>query len=120
MSWGLGMPTKLGCEYIEMSKNLYTKKLTGHSGCELALYQSPSNTFFVRKFSPSRNSRLRVQCLKEKAFSHPVVRAPVVLRQGYSDGLYYFDMEFVVGKTLAEDIGAIRLNEIRQLANIRG
>jgi aminoglycoside phosphotransferase (APT) family kinase protein len=91
--------------------------LTGHSGCHLSLL-SADGRFFVRKSSaaPAYNQRLRGQCLKQAAFAkgrqNSPVRAPKVLGYGVRDGDFWFDMEFVAGKTVAEAAPVVLTSEM--------
>lgn len=78
------------------------KKLEGYSGCKLELLASGD---VVRKTSKSEeyNLRLEAQCLKQAAFKHDMLYAPTVLDMGYDPaGLFYFDMEYIDGPTLAQ------------------
>ena len=90
------------------------KPLNGHSGCVVALYQR-GNNFFVRKkaSSPSYNFRLKKQFAKQKNFvNSPYVLAPAILNCGMQNGLFYFDMQFVAARTLAEYIPSVHITEI--------
>lgn len=90
------------------------KVLTGHSGCNVLLMQDDEE-IFVRKSSGKEkyNFRLKKQCKKQSNFvSTQKVLAPAVTSAGYEDGLFYFDMEFVQGKTLAEYTSSILITEI--------
>jgi hypothetical protein len=84
------------------------EKLKGHSGCDLFLYKE-KNLNFVRKISPNKkyNERLFEQCKKQRMWNNGFSSVPNVLTTGYKEGLFYFDMEYVLGSTvsnlLAED-----------------
>lgn len=74
----------------------------GISGCRILV-----NDGIVRKISPnaSYNSRLNSQMRKQIFFGnkrlHNVI-VPKVISSGVSDGLFYFDMEYVHGKLFTE------------------
>ena len=72
---------------------------------------------FVRKISSGQayNARLQKQLEKQSSFKDTVIKAPGIIDQGLSDGLFYFDMEFIKGQTLSEvclrrDIGSFAGN----------
>lgn len=93
--------------------------LGGHSGCKILLYED-SNQVFVRKISGSSsyNARLEIQAKKQADFKSAVVKAPKVYSMGYTDeGLFYFDMEYIRGITLAEYIGRMEIGKIRGFVN---
>ena len=81
--------------------------LGGHSGCQIHLIEDDDGNVFVRKVSKDEayNKRLEIQCEKQKDFKSKFIKAPIVYRQGYTEeGLFYFDMEYIQGMTLAEYI----------------
>lgn len=93
------------------------KPLGGHSGCSINLVQG-NGRIFVRKLSSglSYNFRLKKQCKKQSLFNPRFnVSAPKILECDYENGIFYFDMEFVQGKTLAEYTSAVRITEIADL-----
>ena len=83
--------------------NENTTLLPGYSGCRVEL-RNDNDVTFVRKISASEeyNPRLKAQIVKQKFFVHPTLKAPTILNEGYIDGLYYADMEYIPGKTVAE------------------
>ena len=84
---------------------LFSKNLTGHSGCKVALFTKECGESFVRKTSPSiqYNSRLKNQCKKQKTFNSNEILVPTVIKEGITkEGLFYFDMEFIRGSSLQE------------------
>lgn len=83
----------------------FIKQLSGYSGCIISLYEE-NGALFVRKQSGSveYNKRLERQIIKQSSFRHPVLRAPQVYRTGYINELFYADMEYIDGKTIAESI----------------
>ena len=83
----------------------FVKKLSGHSGCDVNLMSDQD--LFVRKVSASidYNSRLEEQMRKQINFSSSFIKTPVVWRSGYtSDGLFYFDMQYIKGVSFFEYI----------------
>lgn len=95
--------------------------LGGHSGCGIFLIESEEGTNYVRKVSKDQeyNPRLIRQCEKQADFSGSgIVKAPKVLRSGVNDdGLFFFDMEYVQGITLAEYIRNMEIGKVRGLVN---
>lgn len=95
--------------------------LGGHSGCQIFLIENEDGTVYVRKISKNieYNKRLEKQCKKQNLFNGDVVQAPKVLNQGYTrDGLYFFDMEYIQGVTLAEYIKTIEIGKIKGLVDV--
>lgn len=95
--------------------------LGGHSGCGIFLYESEDGANFVRKVSKdiAYNERLRVQCEKQRSYENGAIRVPKVLNDGVDDnGLFYFDMEYIRGVTLAEYIKTIEIGKIRGLVDM--
>lgn len=93
---------------------IVVKNLKGHSGCEILLCKK-DETIFVRKKSSNimYNCRLKKQYKKQKKYNSTIeIATPKIISSGYENGLFYFDMEFIRGKTLAEYIQNIRVNEI--------
>ncbi|MCC8145801.1 MAG: phosphotransferase [Bacteroidales bacterium] len=96
-----------------------TIDLGGHSGCKILLVES-GNKNYVRKISSdvSYNERLKKQCEKQVVFSNELIRAPKVYNSGYGkDGLFFFDMEYIHGITLAEYIKTIEIGKISSLVD---
>lgn len=92
----------------------FIKKLNGYSGCKIDL-MSNNYTLFVKKTSniPQYNMRLKKQLKKQINFKSEAVKAPKIYDYNYNeDGLFYFNMEFVSGKTLAEYTQDILITEI--------
>jgi hypothetical protein len=82
------------------------RPLVGHSGARLLLIERPSGPL-VRKGAtqPGQNQRLRAQCAKLRAARALGIPCPDVLAEGVDDnGGFYFDMEYVVGETLANAV----------------
>ena len=80
-------------------------ELKGYSGCRLQVIDN-NGTSVVRKISKDipYNNRLEQQCIKQSQFNSSIIKAPKVLKSGYIGNLFYFDMEYIPGKTLAESI----------------
>lgn len=100
--------------------NILIRKLTGHSGCNLNLYKN-EECIFLRKDagSVSYNKRLKKQYAKQKNFSLKGVFTPQVLSHGFTEnGLFYFDMEYINGVSLAEYMKEIRIKEIVELVSL--
>lgn len=97
---------------------MLVKDLGGYSGCRILLYEE-NGEYFVRKYSASisYNKRLETQCAKQESFVGKSVKAPVVLNKGYDEnGIFYFDMEYVKGITLAKYISTIDVSKISDIA----
>lgn len=92
--------------------------LGGHSGCKILLCEEEDNKIYVRKLSSDKsyNDRLKIQADKQASFKSNVVKAPSVFSTGYTqDGLYYFDMEYIQGITMAEYMQTIEVGKVRSL-----
>lgn len=92
--------------------------LGGHSGCQIYLIEDDDGKTFVRKISKDEdyNERLKAQSEKQASFNGAPVKAPVVLNQGYTEeGLYFFDMDYVQGITLAEYIKTMEIGKVKGL-----
>lgn len=90
-------------------------KLVGHSGCELELI-SKNGVKFVRKISKNKeyNERLINQALKQEKFESSFYSKPNVLVKSYtSNGLFYFDMDFLAGSTFSDYIGQVPLTNLK-------
>lgn len=73
---------------------------------------------FVRKISKDKvyNNRLKAQSEKQAAFTSTFIKAPEVYAQGYNEeGLFYFDMEYIQGITLAEYIKTMEIGKVKGL-----
>ena len=94
--------------------NSIIKNLSGHSGCIVSLVKE-NNNIYVKKISSDidYNFRLKKQCRKQSNFiAQYNVYAPQVFNCGYENNLYYFDMEFINGRTMAEYTSEISIAEI--------
>lgn len=95
--------------------------LGGHSGCQIYLVEEDDGRVFVRKISKDKayNNRLRAQSEKQASFSGNPIKTPKVLNDGYTEtGLYFFDMEYIQGVTLAEYIKTMEIGKIKGLVEI--
>lgn len=97
----------------------FIKPLAGHSGCGLNLYKQ-NNMLFLRKDSgnSSYNRRLKKQYIKQNKFFSGIVKTPQIINYGNINGLFYFDMEFLNGVTLAEYMSNIKIKEINYLISL--
>lgn len=96
-----------------------TKALNGHSGCMVLLCEKGGQVF-VRKISGSRdyNARLQAQADKQMHFESQFINTPKVLGSGVTDdGLYYFDMEYIRGVTMAEYMRRIEIGKLRGIVS---
>jgi thiamine kinase-like enzyme len=92
--------------------------LGGHSGCQIFLIEDDDGQVFVRKISKDKdyNPRLKIQSEKQTAFHSEIILAPEVLKNGYTnDGLFFFDMEYIQGITLAEYIKTMEIGKVKGL-----
>lgn len=92
----------------------FIKKLLGYSGCDVLL-EKVDNKLCVSKVSPAKeyNFRLKKQLKKQLKYI-PIdnVHTPKIYTYGQKDDLFYFSMEFIQGKTLAEYMEYISVSEI--------
>jgi len=95
--------------------------LKGYSGCTLSLFEK-DGALLVRKVSKSAayNQRLEAQMAKQDEFGHSLqngkVLAPKVLGSGIEKGLFYFDMEYVRGRGLADCIAEADVGGIEKIS----
>lgn len=95
--------------------------LGGHSGCSIMLHEMDNGDVFVRKTSSGSdyNERLKCQMEKQKMFSNKIIKTPKVYQSGFDENeLFYFDMEYVQGITLARYVMSIEINKIRQIVKM--
>lgn len=97
----------------------FIKPLTGHSGCGLNLYKK-NDMVFLRKDSgtPEYNRRLKKQFIKQNKFVLSGIKTPQIINHGQENGLFFFDMEFLNGVTLAEYMSSIKIKEINSLISM--
>jgi tRNA A-37 threonylcarbamoyl transferase component Bud32 len=81
------------------------KNLEGLSGCKVSLY-SKNNLFFIRKISKSLeyNSRLISQINLQNNFKSLNIKTPKIYNTGFTDNIFYCDMEYINGITFGEFI----------------
>ena len=93
--------------------------LSGFSGCKILLCEDEDETF-VRKISGNveYNDRLKIQMDKQNEYRSELVFSPRVLDCGYENGLFYFDMEYLQGITLAEKLKTMRIDDIHKYVDI--
>lgn len=95
--------------------------LGGHSGCKILLIENATRNF-VRKISSSKsyNERLIAQFKKQKNIYSCMsnFKVPEVFDYGYTkEKLFYFDMEYIHGITLAEYLKFLEVDKIRSLVS---
>ena len=81
------------------------KKMSGHSGCDVYLMSDEQQKLYVRKISANDqyNERLKRQMFKQQSFYSFFIKRPDVYQHGVtSEGLFYFDMEYVRGVSFFE------------------
>ena len=94
------------------------RNLGGHSGCKILLCETSDSNVFVRKISSDKkyNVRLKKQVEKQADFKGKTIRAPQIIQMGSTaDGLFFFDMEYIRGITLAQYMNTIQIGSIRTL-----
>lgn len=92
--------------------------LGGHSGCQIFLIEDDDGKIYVRKISKNKeyNNRLKIQSEKQATFVGDPIKAPKVFHEGYTEGgLYFFDMEYIQGITLAEYIKTIEIGKVKEI-----
>ncbi len=89
-------------------------KLIGHSGCDVRLLSGEKS--FVRKTSKDidYNKRLIRQCQKQKLYAC----APKVIGEGYNNKLFYFDMEYIRGESVASFLRYCPVTEIETICDM--
>ena len=99
---------------------MHVTDLGGHSGCRILLCEK-ADKVYVRKISCSKeyNARLENQAEKQNRYHNKFLKAPVIYSMGETDeGLFYFDMEYIQGITLAEYMKTIEVGKVRNLAEM--
>lgn len=94
------------------------RNLGGHSGCKILLCETSDSNVFVRKISSDKkyNVRLKKQVEKQADFKGKTIRTPQIIQMGSTaDGLFFFDMEYIRGITLAQYMNTIQIGSIRTL-----
>ena len=97
------------------------RELAGHSGCRVILIEDNASVY-IRKIASSEayNSRLILQAKKQNDFSPcGYISVPRIYSMDYTpEGLFYFDMEYIKGITLAEYMKVIQVCNIRSIVAI--
>ena len=93
-------------------------ELHGHSGCRIFVLDNHSRKI-VRKISSNKdyNERIYAQMKKQEELLLPGFRKCEVVGNGMIDGLFYFDMDYLNGKTLADSIETLSLNYVIKISN---
>lgn len=96
------------------------RELTGHSGCALNLIKKDGKLIVEKQAKNLRyNERLKIQCAKQDHFISDRLHAVKVIASGYKrDGLFYFDMDYISGITMAEYMREISLQQLDDLAGV--
>ena len=100
---------------------MHTTDLGGNSGCRILLCETEDNDVFVRKIAGTKeyNKRLKLQADKQINYKRGNIKVPRVFSCGMTDeGLFYFDMEYVSGITLAEYMKSIEVGKVRNLVQL--
>jgi tRNA A-37 threonylcarbamoyl transferase component Bud32 len=77
--------------------------LLGYSGCDVRLFAAEDETLFVRKTAgvrPQQSDRLRQQVKKQRLIAEKLpagVRTPRIISEGFEQGRYFVEMEYVRG-----------------------
>lgn len=90
-------------------------KLNGHSGCVVTLMQEGEKVF-VKKISssPSYNSRLQKQ-MRLQEIAAKTKDVPKIYSCGMIGSLFYFDMQYIPGVTLAESLEDMNSTTIKNV-----
>lgn len=90
--------------------------ITGNSGCNLTIIDSN----LIRKMSGNKkyNSRLIVQMKKQMNFDSPILKKPRVVNFGYEGDLFFFDMEYINGKSFSQYCVENNFSEIENIMNL--
>lgn len=95
-------------------------ELKGYSGCKIFLLEN-ENEKFVRKISKNYdyNRRLEKQFTKQINFKESKeIKAPKILEKGFTNGLFYFDMEYIDAKPYSEIIFELDNDQIKNNLNL--
>lgn len=102
--------------YVQINDDVkFLCDVSGNSGCKVEVYESDVRTF-VRKTSSNVDYNVRMKAQVEKLIkirSNEVVTAPQIYNVAYNkDGLFFYDMEFIRGKSFASFILSAPWNSI--------
>ncbi|MFB5563116.1 hypothetical protein [Bacillus cereus] len=94
-------------------------ELKGHSGCKLIVITQKDGSKIVKKQSKneSYNDRLKAQVKKQISYNG-VFNNCKILKEGYNNSLYEFDMEYISGVTVAKYMTDIRLVDIYKFVEL--
>ena len=94
-------------------------KLEGYSGCELEIIEKDEKKY-VRKSSgnPEYNNRLINQKNKQEALCLPNYKICHVYEDGFINDRYFFVMDYINGKTLADSMEQLELFEIQEYVDL--
>ena len=88
----------------------------GYSGCKLKLFEDGMKKYVIKtSVNKEYNLRLKSQYLKQSEVYLDGFSTCTVHDSGFEDGLFYFKMDYVQGKTLAEEMIDINLYKIEIL-----
>lgn len=97
-------------------------KIEGRSGCSLKVFQSDGGQILVRKISAlsSYNHRLLKQLEKQQKFKQfnflDCLDSPEIISQGKTtDGLNYFDMEYITGEKFSTFLCSAKVLKIKEI-----
>jgi hypothetical protein len=98
------------------------RQLDGYSGARLYLMKQ-ANTWFVRKISQDAeaNTRLQIQCAKQKEWAlipDRVIQCPQIYRDGFLNGLFFFDMEFIQGLDGVSFLSSANQYEVKHFCDV--
>lgn len=94
--------------------------LKGHSGAGLTLIEGAQPIVRKQATRLEQNARLKDQCAKLQEAHKQGLSCPEIYKTGELEGLFFFDMEFIPGETLAHAIISGRqLDWSRLLPQIR-
>lgn len=97
-----------------MNSGEIVKNLSGHSGCQVVLKKFDNRLCVVKSSATKEyNFRLKKQCKKQSKFViKSQVYTPTILSCGYNKELFYYEMEYIQGRSLAEYTDKISIMEI--------
>jgi hypothetical protein len=95
--------------------------LSGFSGATIALVRGSDGAPFVRKAANTAdtNDRLRTQAYRQTSLAEVIkgcADLPEVLRDGLTEGLYYFDMQFVPSRDAVNYLSNTSFENVAEFA----
>ena len=88
-----------------------------HSGCNVFLMERDGKKFVRKTCSEAYSYRLQKQYEKQKAYKSSVFKVPEVYDAGYSDKVFYFDMEHVSGVSFSAYLKGLDISKIKPLSS---